>query len=80
MTIDDYKLILEPALIQVINHFISNEAKYGEGLHCTSKDIHKAKTHAESAIQGLHNPDGCSHAVAAASRALKAVLLENMNK
>jgi len=74
-----YSNILEPAIKAVIAHFITNEQKYGVGLHLSDKDIQKALTHAQSAVNGEHNPDGVTHAVATASRALKAVLLEQMN-
>lgn len=72
----DYKEILDPITEQVIDHFISNEIKHCEGLRCTGRDIDKVVSHSMRAWMGDTNPDGVSHAVAALSRAYKAVLYE----
>tara|TARA_R110000787_G_scaffold52684_3_gene124010 strand:- start:2525 stop:2830 length:306 start_codon:yes stop_codon:yes gene_type:complete len=72
----DYKDILDPITDQVIEHFMLNESKHCEGLRCNSRDITKVVTHSVSSVLGDTNPDGASHAVAALSRAYKAVLYE----
>lgn len=72
----DYKDIISPITEQVIDHFMRNENKHIEGLRCNSKDIGKVVSHATSSFLGYTNPDGVSHAVAALSRAYKAVLYE----
>jgi hypothetical protein len=73
---EQYQRRLQPAIDLVIDLFIENEKKYGEGIKLDKQDILKAAGHAISAARGLNNPDGQSHSVAAASRALKAVLGE----
>lgn len=72
----DYKDILDPITDQVIEHFMLNESKHCEGLRCTGKDISKVVSHSVKSLLGDTNPDGVSHAVAALSRAYKAVLYE----
>ena len=72
----DYHDIIDPITEQVIDHYMRNESKYVEGLRCTGKDIKKVVSHAASACMGDTNPDGVSHALAALSRAYKAVLYE----
>jgi len=72
----DYKDILDPITEQVIDHFMRNESKHCEGLSCTGKDITKVVSHSVKSLLGDTNPDGVSHAVAALSRAYKAVLYE----
>lgn len=80
MNEDEYRALLEPAIVSSIEHFQRCEHLHGEGLHLTSNDIHKAMHHAESAILDLYNPDGCSHAQATLNRSFKAVLWEKMNE
>ncbi len=65
-----------PAIERVINLSIISEEKHGEGLHRSPRDLGKAISHGEQAREGLSNPDGESHKVAMAQRALKAVLAE----
>lgn len=72
----DYKDIIDPITDQVIEHFMLNESKHCEGLRCTGKDISKVVSHSVKSLLGDTNPDGVSHAVAALSRAYKAVLYE----
>lgn len=76
MTRKEYQAILQPAIDKVVDLLIANEPKYGEGIKLDSQDIIKAASHSISSYRGQVNPDGETHAVAAASRALKAVLGE----
>jgi len=76
MNRDGYKELLEPAIDQVIDHFIRCEDQHGAGLALSDNDIRKASSHASRHLMKEVNPDGCSHIVAAASRAMKAVLFE----
>ncbi len=73
---EQYLTELMPALIQVIELFEICEKKYGNGIKLTNKDKRKTVTHSVKSLIGMHNQDGKSHAVATASRALKAVLAE----
>lgn len=76
MTKENYNEILQPAMDEIIAHFIRNEEQHGEGLTFNDNDIRKTYSHASMHLMKEVNPDGCSHVVAAASRALKAVLFE----
>jgi hypothetical protein len=71
-----YQEILQPALDEVIDHFIRCEEKHIAGLSWSDNDIRKTYSHASRHLMKEVNPDGCSHVVAAASRSLKAVLFE----
>lgn len=77
---DKYQEILEDAINEVISHFKTHEIKHGEGLTTSSRDIYKALSHCQRAINGETNPDGVSHTVAATSRCLKALLFEIATK
>lgn len=79
MTELEYRQRLEPAIKSVIKLFIENEAKHGEGLHLKPDDILACANHALSSARGKPNDCNHSHAVAAAARALKVVLMEQIN-
>lgn len=76
MNSNQYQRILQPAIDAVIAQLIDNEFQYGEGIKHSKLDLLKCAGHAISAERGLDNPDGHSHATAAATDALKALLYE----
>jgi hypothetical protein len=76
MTHEEYMELLYPAVDRVARMFVEFEKKHGEGIKFSKDDLPACAGHAISGLRGKRNPDGYTHAEAAAARALKAVLLE----
>lgn len=72
----EYEEILKPVFDLVVDQFIYNEEKHGEGIFTHPMDAVKAAGHALSSYRNIKNDEPFSHAVAAASRSAKVILSE----
>lgn len=71
-----YRGMISPAVEEVVDLLIMSEVKHPMGIVSRPEDALCCAGHAISSHRGQHNPDGKTHAVAAAAGAIKMVLKE----